>query len=248
MASYFKVVGEKIILDGATAMLAYIPMDYFESDIALDYGGEYIETLGLFNIEFFNDVDCTKKVGKLETLKIPTTINIYPSSSEIRDIELVPGTGVTKYQVFKFLKGDILTNRFIVQNSKAVERFMNLIEGGKIPGTVPYDKLFDIWTMNMNMNGVSMSEVPSTSREMILAEKYRDKKNPAYRFGMIAGKNPKVSMYDYVPVSARTLTKYSSTFAGLTFEDFDSMVINGINASTSGRKQIESPVEPLIKY
>lgn len=248
MASYFKIAGEKIILDGAASMLAYIPLDFFESNIASDYGGEHIETLGLFNIEFFSDADATKKIGKLETLKIPTMINIYPSSSELRDIELIPGTGVISYYVFKFFKGDILTDKFIVQNSKAVERFMNLIESGKLPRTIPYDKLFDIWTMNMNMNGTEMKEVPSTSREMILAEKYRDKKNPSYRFGIRAGKDPKTSMYDYVPASARNLTKYSSTFAGITFEDFDSMVVNGLNISKTGRKQVESPMEPLIKY
>lgn len=248
MASFFKTEGEKIILFGAASMLAYIPLDFFDMDIAQDYGGEHFECLGLFNVEFFSDSDATKRIGKLETLNLPTTINLYPSSSDIRDIELIKEVGVVRYQVMKFLKGEPVTDKYIIQNSKAVEGFMNLIESGKIPRTVPYDKLFGIWTTNMRLNGVAMSDVPSSSREMILAEKYRDKKNPAFRFGIKAGKDPKTSMYDYTPASARTLTKYSSTFSGFTFEDFDTMVTNGLNISKSGRKQTDSPIEPIIKY
>lgn len=248
MASFFKTEKEQIILFGATSMLAYIPMDYFDMENAIDYGGEYYECLGLFNVEFFSDIDATKRIGKLETFNVPTMIKLYPTSSEIREVELVKEAGIIKYQIMKFLKNEPVTDKFIIQKSKAVEGFAKLIESGKIPLTIPYDKLYDIWTTNMQLNGVGMSDVPSFSREMIIAEKYRDKKNPSFRFGIKVGKDPKTSMYDYKPVSARTLTKYSSTFSGFTFEDFDTMVINGLNISKTGRKQTESPIEPIIKY
>lgn len=244
---YFKTEGDRIIFTG-TAMEAYIPQDYFDMNIAMDYGGEHIETLGLFNVKFFSDADCTKQIGGLETVNIPTSINVYPNSIEVKEMELIKEVGVAKYQILRFLNGEAFTDKFIIQKSKSAESFMNLLENGKIPPTIPYNKLFEIWTANMTLNGVKMPDVPYSSREMILAEKYRDKKNPAFRFGIRAGKDPKTSMYDYKAVSARSLTKYSSTFAGFTFEDFDSMVTNGLNNSKSGRKQIASPIEPIIKY
>ena len=244
---WFKTQGEKIIFTG-TLMKAFIPQDYFDMNIAQDYGGEHIEVLGLFNVKFYSDKEGKKQVGKLETVNIPTNINIYPSSIETEELELVPGTGVNRYQVMTFYGNEPFTDKFIIMKSKAAESFLNILEGGKIPPTIPYDKIFDIWTANMRLNGVNMPDVPSSSREMIIAEKYRDKKNPAFRFGIRAGKDPRTSMYDYVAANPRMLTKYSSTFAGFTFEDFDSMVTNGMNISKSGRKQVESPIEPIIKY
>lgn len=245
---FFTAKDDKIYLTGATVMLAYIPQDYFDGGIAEEFGGDHISTLGVFNAEFFSDVDTTKKIGKLETVNIPTKINIYPSSQESREIELIPGTGPIQYQVMKFFKNEPFTDKFTIKSSNSASDFVNIMEAGKLPRTIPYDKLYAIWTMNMEMNGVTMPEVPSASREMMIAEKHRDAKNNAFRFGIRAGKDPKVSLYEYRAVSARALTKYSSTFAGVTFEDFDSMVINGLNNSKSGRKQIQSPIEPVIKY
>ena len=245
---FFSAKDEKIYLTGATSMLAYIPQDYFDGGIAEEFGGDHISTLGVFNAEFFSDPDATKRIGKLETVNIPTKINIYPSSQEAREIELIPGTGPIMYQVLKFFKNEPFTDKFTIKSSNSASDFVNIMESGKLPRTIPYDKIYAIWTMNMEMNGVAMPEVPSASREMMIAEKHRDIKNTAFRFGIRAGKDPKVSLYDYKAVSARALTKYSSTFAGVTFEDFDSMVINGLNNSKSGRKQIQSPIEPVIKY
>ncbi|MBO5632172.1 MAG: hypothetical protein J5965_24200 [Aeriscardovia sp.] len=245
---YFTKQGDRIYLTGAASMLAYIPIEYFDTGISVEYGGDHISTIGLFNVEFFSDMDSTKRIGKVETVNLPAKINIYPTSQDVKEVELIPGTGAVKYRVFTFLKGEPFTDTFIVKSSNSASDFVNLMEAGKLPRTIPYDQIYSIWTMNMVMNGVAMPEVASSVREMMIAEKHRSIKNTAIRFGMIAGKDGKVSMYDYKPASARDLTKYSSTFAGLTFEDFDTMVINGLNNSKTGRKQVQSPIEPVIKY
>ena len=242
--NYFVKKNDKIVLNVPSA-IAYVPVEYLDSGLLTDFGGEYYKVLGLFYIDFFSDTNATKKILNTRIFNIPTEINIYPVSNEIKDVEI---NGVTeKYFLFKFLQNNAVTDVFIIQSSKAVESFASLLEAGKLP-KVPYDKVYDIWTTNMRLNNVLMSDVPSSSREMMVAEKYRDKSNPSLRFGIKVGKNPKISMYDYITVNARTLTKYSSTFAGITFEDFDSMVINGLIVSKSGRKQIESPIEKTIKY
>lgn len=247
MTPMFKAVGDQIMFTG-TLMEAYIPIAYYDMGIATEYGGERVEVLGLFNARFFSDEDGKKPIGDLATINIPTAINIYPTSTETRTIQLVKDVEEDMYKVLKFYKESTFTDKFIIKSAKNAESFLKVLESGKLPLTIPYENIIDIWTKNMRINGVDMPDVPMSNREMIIAEIYRDRKNPAYRFGIKAGKNPKTSSYDYIPANSRTLTKYSSTFAGLTFEDFDTMVTNGLNISKSGRKQTQSPIEEIIKY
>lgn len=247
MASMFKMVGEQIVFTG-TLMEAYIPTAYYDMGIATEYGGERVEVLGLFNARFFSDEDGKKPIGELATINIPTTINVYPSTTENRTIQLIKDVDEDTYKVLKFYNGSTFTDKYIIKKAKNAEAFLKVLESGKIPRTIPYEKIIEIWTTNMQMNDVTMPDVPMSNREMIVAEIYRDRKNPAYRYGIRAGKNPGISSYDYIPANSRTLTKYSSTFAGLTFEDFDTMVTNGLNISKSGRKQAQSPIEEIIKY
>jgi hypothetical protein len=39
-----------------------------------------------------------------------------------------------------------------------------------------------------------------------------------------------------------------SAYAGFTFEDFDNSVASGILTTKSGRKEVESPIEEIMKY
>lgn len=245
--SWFKAKGDNILFTGV-CMEAYIPIEYFNMGIAVEYGGECIEVLGLFNCRFFSDVEAKKPIGKLETVNIPTVIRVYPTSFENKEMKLVEDVEPSGYTILKFYTNDVFADKPIIKKSKNAEAFLKVLENGKIPRTIPYDKLFDIWTKNMVMNGVAMPDVPASNREMIIAEIYRDKENPADRFAMRIGKNPKTSPYSYIPANSRTLTKYNSTFAGVTFEDVDTMLTNGLNIAKTGRKQTESPIERIIKY
>lgn len=247
MNRWFKAVGEDIIFTG-TCMEAYIPIEYYNMGIAVEYGGDCIEVLGLFNVRFFEDTDAKKPIGKLETFNIPTNIKVYPTSFENRTLKLVDDVEESQYVVLRFYTDDVVTQKALIQSSKNAEGFLKVLESGKIPRTISYDDIFDIWTANMVKNGVKMPDVPASNREMIIAEIYRDKKDPSKRFAYRMGKNPKTSPYDYIPANSRTLTKYNSTFAGITFEDIDTMITNGLNISKTGRDQTESPIEQIIKF
>lgn len=225
-------------------MEAYIPQYYFEKELALEYGGEYIKLMGLFNFLVFSDVEGTKQIGKLETFNLPTMINMYPRSFETRNISLIKGMDVEPYTVLKFYNGDTVTKLDIIQNSMNCDLFLRM----KIPQTVPYNEILNVWRTNMTLNGVDMLNIPSVVFEIVMSEKYRNPKNPQERFGQIAGANPSISMTDYLIANFRDICKYNSIFSSITFEDFDTMVGAALNVSRTNRKQIESPVEKIMKY
>ena len=225
-------------------MEAYIPQYYFEKELALEYGGEYIKLMGLFNFLVFSDVEGTKQIGKLETFNLPTMINMYPRSFETRNISLIKGMDVEPYTVLKFYNGDTVTKLDIIQNSMNCDLFLRM----KIPQTVPYNEILNVWRTNMTLNGVDMLNIPSVVFEIVMSEKYRNPKNPQERFGQVAGANPSISMTDYLIANFRDICKYNSIFSSITFEDFDTMVGAALNVSRTNRKQIESPVEKIMKY
>ena len=90
--------------------------------------------------------------------------------------------------------------------------------------------------------------IPATIFEMVVSEIYREKDNPENNFAKVIGKNPKVSPYDYATANIRSICKYNSTFAGITFEDTDSMISSALNINKTKRKETESPIEKILKY
>ena len=244
---YFKTQGDDIVVT-CPYLECYIPVEYFNMGIAVEYGGDCLEVLGLFNARPFKDSEGKQPYPKLETVAQPTTIRVYPTTFETKEMKLVPDVESDQYAVLKFYEGDIFTKVFFIQSAKNSESFLKILESGKLPPTIPYSKVFDIWTKNMYMNGVKMPDVPAANREMIISEIYRDAANPSRPFATRIGKDPKTSEYAYITANSRAICKYNSTFAGLTFEDFDTMVTNGLNINKSGRTESESPIEKIIKY
>ena len=241
--NYLKEKENDMIFIG-TLMEAYIPQYYFEKELAVEYGGDYIKLMGLFNFMVFADEEGARPVTKLETFNLPTMINVYPTSFETRNISLIKGTDPEPYTVLKFFNGDIVTKMDLIQDSANCELFLRM----KIPQTVPYNEIINVWRTNMSLNGTDMPDIPSVVFEIVMSEKYRDPKNPEKRFGEVAGANPSTSMTDYLIANFRDICKYNSIFSSVTFEDFDTMVGNALNVSRTKRKQIESPVEKIMKY
>lgn len=229
----FQFTGEELRL--------YIPEYYFDKGIAEELGGR-LTTLGLLNAHVVKN----GKVGELETMNLPTQINIYPSEVEKETLSLLKDQEPEVYRVAKFYRGDSLTDTFIVKDSTNVEKFLKLLTGGKIPPTVPYGKVIEVWHKNLEINGIKLG-VSSTVMETIIRETYRDKKVPELTFGEVAGKDLNKSEYDYKAVNIREVCSRNSTFAGLTFENMDQMITSSLNITRYKKKQSLSPIEKIIK-
>lgn len=243
LSKYLHDNGESFIFDGHY-MEIYIPMSYYESKMAVTQG-RTIQTFGLLNCSVFNNkmdklIDCV--------LNLPTTIYISPNEIEDRTMKMKHSINPEpqKYRVCKFYKGDVVMPSSISRDSTNVEDFVNIILKNKLPEGIPYNKLLDVWEANLELNGIKLG-VAASNLEIILAEVCRNINDPNQRFSAVVGVDPKASQYDYRPASIREICSRNSTFAALTFEDMDAMITTSLNMNKYNKKQVNSPIEKIIK-
>lgn len=240
--SYFKTDNQYLYLEAPYAEF-YIPKVYFDGGRYAEDRGSIIETLGLFHVGIF-------KNGELQEMKIfnaPTMLNLFVNDSEERDVKL-PGNndGLTPCKVIKYNKGHKITDAGVIQDASNVESFLDLIIKGKIPNNIPYNETLNIWRRNQELNGAHLG-VPSVILELILSVTYRDKDDPGRKFSRVIGANPETSPFAYVTNNFRQVCQYTSTFAGLTFEDIDSMISTSLNRTRNHGEEAYSPLESLLK-
>ena len=234
--------GEYIVFNGFY-MECYIPAFYFDTKLGEQYGSD-LRVFGIFNARPFTE----KMIPmKLETLNFPSIISIFPSAIEEKVLTLLEGDEEPEpYLVAKFNKGSRLMRNGIPQDSTNVELFINLITKGKLPRTIPYGQILQVWLKNLTVNQVKLGVVSSVL-EAIIAQFYRDKDKPENKFAVRIGKDPTTSEYAYKPANIRELCARNSTFAALTFEDMDAMLTSSINISKFNKEEVDSPLEKILK-
>ena len=241
LRNFIKDDGDNIVFTG-NYLEMYIPDSYFESKLAEEFGNS-IRVFGLFNIRVFDEKN---KPMKLETLNVPTMIYIHPSEVEKKELQLIDDGEIEKYRVAKFYKGNNIMQNSVPQDASNVELFLKILTTGKVPKTIPYSQVLKIWQRNLDLNGVKLG-VTSTILEIIIAEIYRNKKKPEERFAKLIGRDPSVSEYAYRTANIREICARNSTFAALTFEDMDQMIISSLNINKYNKEESESPIEKIIK-
>ena len=111
---------------------------------------------------------------------------------------------------------------------------------------IDYSKIKPLWDKNLSMNGVSFG-VPSATMSVIISEVYRCKEKPELKYAKVVGKNFTKVQLDYITSNIREICARNSTFAALTFEDFDAMLTASLNIKNYNRRESISPVEKIIK-
>ena len=226
-------------------MEVYISEYYFDKG-ASEIIGDHFRTLGILNFRTFADADGNKP-SKLKVFNIPAEIYTFPSGGyEEKNLNLI-GKGEEKYYVLKYYNGDIFSHEKIVCSVDIFQICFNIILSGKLPPTIPYDNVLELWAGSFDIAKINF-DVPDLVKEMIIAQIYRDPSDLTKTFGSVVGKNPKVSMYDYEQVSQRQLSASQSTMNGLIFENWDEMVISGINRTKTNRPENESPMEKVLTF
>lgn len=218
----------------------YIPMEYFDNGYATNKGVS-IETLGLLYIRPYPN----GKEGPIELLNLPAEINVMMYNFQLEEIK-IHGRSLS-VMTLKFLKDSYVLHQSIQKGREVAEAFLGYVLMGKLPKTLDYAKIIDIWWKNLEISGVSF-KVPSKIFEMIIASIYRNPNNIKQRFGEYYGKQSTPNGYNYKTGNVRDVVEGLSTFSGMVYEDISRMITSGINNSISGEDEPVSPLEKVIHY
>lgn len=239
LSTFLKDDGENIIFTGYY-MEIYIPESYFPKLAQIE--GSLVKTFGLLPCIIKDKND---KVIMQKTLNLPTTIILHFSDIYKTKVNLYENDEPTSYRVLKYYNNDVVMSNVVQKDSTNAELFFGLMSDGKIKN-IPYDKLLVIWQKNLDLNGVNLG-VPSSILELIMAEIYRNPKNPNEKFSKFINSDTSVSKTHYRASNIREICSRNSTFTALTFEDFDTMMTASLNMNKYNKKQVESPIEKVIK-
>lgn len=217
----------------------YIPQSYIEYELAFNRGTFY-ETFGVCNIRGFEN----GKPEKLQILNLPITCNFMlyesePTSLTIHDVSI-------DVLALKYAKDSYIMHQSIMKNPANATSFLDKMLSGRLPHTLNYLNIIDIWWKNLELSGVSYN-VPSKIYELVIANIYRDPNNAKKRYGQYLGTG-KGNAYDYDTDNVREVVKNLSTFSGMTFEAIASMISSGVNNSLDNIEEPISPLEKIIHY
>ena len=223
-------------------MEIYIPMEYFNSDNTIAFNrGASIETIGLVYTRAFEK----GTPGPIKLFNLPVTVNFMVYESKQESIRVNNRT--IDVLTLEYLKGAYVLHQSVTKGREVAGAFLNMILGGKLPHTLNYTQVIDLWWRNLEISGISY-KVPSKIFEMIIASIYRNPHNQKQRYGQYYGSHPDATGYDYTTGNVRSVVKQLSTFSGMVFEDINTMISNGINNSIEGNEEPISPLEKIIHY
>ena len=221
----------------------YIPMSYFDKsgNLAQD-NGETIRCIACLPIGIFEN----DKFVEYRTLKLSETMDLYVYDSDVENKQLPGMPSAAPVKILKYFQGQELMADFVIQNSLNVQKYLDLILKGKLPGTLRYDYAMMLWNKNLEINSISLG-VQATNRELILSVQYRDKDTPSKTLAEKLNTDKNATMFDFVTANIRQVCQFTSTFTALTFEDFDSMVTSSLKRTKEKLYEPTSPLEQIIK-
>lgn len=218
----------------------YIPMSYFSDGVAINKGSS-IETLGICYVrEFING-----EPQKLKLMNIPVIVDFMVYDYRYDTIRINDKS--TDVMVLQYMKDSYIVHQTLAKGREIANVFLDSMLSGKLPSTLNYTKIIDIWWRNLEISGISY-KVPSKIFEMIVASIYRNPHNTKERYGQLYGKQNNPTGLDYTTGNVRSVVKDLSTFSGMVFEDIGTMISNGINNSLNNIKEPISPLEKIIHY
>ena len=175
------------------------------------------------------------------------TVHIESKKEDIAPRVLMPGDpNRAHYIASKYLKDAKIMQSMIFEDDINAKQYLKSMTAGNLPNLIPYSKALEVWRKNQELNNVHFG-VSSCYLEVILSAMYRNPNDLSQKFAKIAS-NKGVSDYDYATASIRQICQYNSTFSALTFEDMDSMITTSLNKSRENVKEVESPLEQIIKF
>ena len=232
---FLKKDGDALLFDQEGKFVFYVPEIYFDRGDAL-IKGEYVNLLGILDYTIYRENG--SNIG-LKRFYFPTVFLTKPSRIEkVKNLRLKQATEPMDYRLLVYEKGDaIVVSTKVPQNIANVEDFYRIFLTGKLPMTIPYDKLQDYFIESMSLNGSSYG-MTLQMFGVVISEMCRAKNDPSTAF-----RHTKFNdMMEYRAIGIKDLPKYISPYASISSENWDLGVVGAImNPSDSN-----SPLEKLL--
>ena len=257
---FLKRDGDSLLFNQEGQFVFYVPELYFDRGNA-EIKGEYINLLGILDYTIFNPNGSNiglkrfyfptiflckpsriEKVKKLHLKKALSTKVLLNSAIEETDNEandlFDDDIHSQNYRMLIFEKGDaVVVSTKVPQNIANVEEFYRIFLTGKLPTTIPYDKMQDYFIESMDLNGSSYG-MTLQMFGIVISEMCRNPRDPAIAFRHTNFRDQR----SYRAISIKDLPKYISPSASSTSENWDLGVLGAImTPSDTG-----SPMEKLL--
>ena len=241
--SFLTLKGDSLIYNGDGEFLFYIPEDYFGEEKVNPIAqivGKYVTTLGICDWAL---VTKNGTVSEAKPFKFPTIFMCKPDSIEkVKNLKLNNTKG-KDYRILHFKNGDeVVTDINVPQIIDNVLNMfgMAVINGNKLPNTVPYDKLHEYFTESMELNGSSYG-LNMQLFGIMISESCRNPNDLSQPFRYTAMND----MTAYQQISIKTIPKYISPYQAITSEQFDESLMAAVILSDKENTK-PSPLEKII--
>lgn len=243
--SFLTLDGDSLIFNQPNKeFVFFVPEQFFNDKTKRPIAeiiGEDVSMIGLCN---YSIIDSTGKFGPLKNFSFPTMVLCTPYEIEKVKNYTLPGSHVTSdFRILHFKKGDKVIKQIRVpQIIDNAEMFFKLVVvTSKMPETIPYDDIWELFIENAELNGFKYG-LHSQLFGIIVSELCRDPndfKKP-YR---LTNKSANPIGYKTIPI--RYLPKFTSPYVSLTSENFDEALRSSI--LMSDMKEEDIPYSPLEK-
>ena len=232
---FLKRDGDSLLFNDDGQFVFYVPETYFDRGDA-QIKGEYVNLLGILDYTIYRPDG--SNIG-LKRFNFPTVFLCKPSRIEkSKNIRLKTVLDPQDYRLLIFEKGDaIVVSTKVPQNIANVEDFYRIFLTGKLPTTIPYDKLQNYFIDSMELNGSSYG-MSLQMFGIVVSEMCRDPHDPSRSFRQTKF----TDQMAYRAISIKDLPKYISPNSSIGSENWDLGVVGAIMNPTN----TNSPMEKLL--
>ena len=232
---FLKRDGDSLLFNKNGQFVFYVPEVFFDRGDA-QIKGEYVNLLGILDYTIYNEDG--SNIG-LKRFYFPTVFLCKPSRIEkSKNLRLKHATEAQDYRLLIFEKGDaVVVSTKVPQNIANVEDFYRIFLTGKLPTTIPYNKLQDYFVESIELNGSSYG-MSLQMFGVVVGEMSRSASDTSVAF-----RHTKFTdQMAYRAISIKDLPKYISPNASISSENWDLGVVGAIMNPVDSN----SPLEKLL--
>lgn len=235
--------GESLVFNqDDSTFVFYVPLNYFDNKVKIPIAqqyGEYISMIGICNWAI---IDKNGKVSTIKPFIFPSMFLCKPREQEkVKNLQ-IDNTEPSDYVLLKFQKGDeVISQVRVPQDIGNTEMFFKMfIMTSKVPTTIPYDRLWEVFFESAKLNGFNFG-LNIQLFSLIIASICRDVNDISKPFNSTDMKD----MTKYKPIDIRMVPKFISPYTAITSENWDESLRAAV-LMQDVENTPESPLEKII--